>query len=88
MRFNSNASIREVAGETAIFLQGSKAGDLTKVIGLNDASLFLWENLANLEFDFTDVKNLLMERYDVSVDVAETDAKLWIETLKKHSIII
>lgn len=88
MRFNSKVCVKEIVGENAFFLQGSKAGDVTKVIGINDSSLFLWNHLKNKDFTIEDIVVLLCDRFSVSRDVALKDAQAWVSTLSKNSIII
>ena len=88
MKIDSQYKLREVVSEKLILVQGSNPGDLTKVIALNDTSVYLWDALHEKEFELSDVVCLLTSRYEVDESVALADATKWVETFKAHGIII
>ena len=87
MRILPKYKVRNVAGENIVLLQGSKPGDMTTVIALNETSLYLWNSLAGREFEQNDVVALLTERFDIDDATAAKDAAEWVATLRKHSIL-
>ena len=87
MRIKEGYKIRNIAGESVIVSIGALNVNLTKVISLNPTSVWLWEKLGNEEFDADKVAGLLIENYDVDNDLALTDAKAWIESLRKANLI-
>ena len=87
MKINKNHKLRDLAGEKIIFVQGTKDKELSKVMTLNETSVFLWENLYEKDFSEDDVMNLLVENYEVNPDTAQNDAKAWVEKLKSYGVI-
>ena len=87
MKIKEEYKVREIAGEYVVIVQGSYGADMTKVIALNDSSLYLWESLEGEEFSEDDVASLLIERYEVEEDVAHRDAKLWVERLVECGLV-
>ena len=87
MKINPKYKVRNVVNEHVILIQGGAAGDTSKVIALNETSLYLWENLQGKEFELLDVVRLLTDRFEVEETVAEKDAANWVETFKQHEII-
>ena len=87
MKINKNHKLRDLAGEKIIFVQGTKDKELSKVMTLNETSVFLWENLYEKDFSENDVMNLLVENYEVNPDTAQNDAKAWVEKLKSYGVI-
>ncbi|MDO4218314.1 MAG: PqqD family protein [Bacteroidales bacterium] len=88
MRFKSNVLLRDVAGEKALFLQGRRVGEMTKVIALNESSLLLWDKLNNSDFVVEDVAKVLMEHYEVDSERALADASRWIERLSEQGLFV
>ena len=80
--------VRQVSGENIVLIQGSHPGDMTRVIALNDTSLYLWNNLYDRDFSIEDIVSLLMEKYDVNDTTARADASEWVKTLKEHNIVV
>lgn len=90
MKFKDGLKIRNIAGQKVIIKQGKLSNDqvdMTRVISLNDTSVFLFEELQEKEFTMEDVKNLLLEHYDVEEEVAVTDSKAWIEKLSECQLL-
>ena len=87
MRINPKYKVRKVADENIVLVQGANPGDMTTVIALNESSLYLWNSVADRDFETNDISQLLMERYDVDPETAAKDASNWIETLQKHQIL-
>ena len=50
MKIRDEYKVREIAGEHVVIMQGRYGADMTKVISLNESSLFLWNELAGREF--------------------------------------
>ena len=65
MRIREAYKVREMAGEHVVIMQGRKGVDMTRIISLNDSSLYLWNALAGKDFEVEDVTRLLTDRYEV-----------------------
>ena len=75
MRIKEEYKVREMAGEHIVVMQGRYGVDMTKVIALNETSLWLWNRLQGREFGTDDVRDLLLGEYDVDAETAERDAQ-------------
>ena len=81
MKINPNYKVRNVAGENIVLLQGKMGGDMTRVVGLNNSALMLWNKLQGVDFSVDDAVNIITEQYEVERPVALEDVKKWIQTL-------
>lgn len=81
MKINEKYKVREMAGEHVVIMQGRYGADMTRVISLNESSLYLWNELQGKEFKVADVAALLVGRYGIDVQTAERDAAAWVEKL-------
>lgn len=88
MKIKEGYKIREIAGENVLIMQGRYGMDMTKVITLNETSVFLWNKLLDINFEITDVVNVLIEQYDVSSEIAEKDVEIWLNELKECNLIV
>ena len=91
MRIKEEYKVREMAGEHIVVMQGRYGVDMTKVIALNETSLWLWNRLQGREFGTDDVRDLLLGEYDVRrfefADAAERDAQAWVARLKTCNLV-
>ena len=87
MIFKEGYKVRSMAGENVVIMQGSAGSDMTRIISLNDSSLLLWNELQGKEFEVADVAAILVETYGIDTEVAERDAKAWVEKLAECGLI-
>ena len=87
MKFKEGYKVRSMAGENVVIMQGSAGSDMTRIISLNDSSLLLWNELQGKEFEVADVAAVLVEAYGIDTEVAERDAKAWVEKLAECGLI-
>lgn len=87
MKINEAYKVREMAGEHVVIMQGRYGADMTRVISLNESSLYLWEALQGREFEVEDAAALLIERYGIDSETASRDAAAWVEKLKACKLI-
>ena len=87
MRINNKYKLRKVAGESVVIMQGAYGLDLTKIISFNETSEWLWNELADKDFNQNDVEALLMSKYEVEETTAKKDSIAWIEKLLKYNLI-
>lgn len=88
MKLNDQYSVKEIAGEKVIILQGRHGADLTKLISLNPTAEFLWNVLSGKEFLVEDIAAALMQEYDIDETTAANDAKKWYNQLKELQLIL
>jgi len=81
MKLIPNLTLREIAGEKMLVLQGTGGIDLTKVVMLNSTAEYLWNALQEREFQNEDVEELLIQRYGIETNQAKNDAGVWIQSI-------
>lgn len=87
MRFKEGYKVREIAGEHVVIVQGKLGSDVTRVVALNETSLYLWNKLVGEDFDAAAVRDLLLERYDIDERIADMDAVRWISKLRNCGLL-
>ena len=86
MKFKSEYKVRSMAGENVVIMQGNAGSDMTRIISLNETSLLLWNKLQGRDFEVADVAALLVEEYAIENEVAEADAKAWVDKLVESGL--
>lgn len=87
MRIRDEYKVREIAGEHVVIMQGRYGADMTKVISLNESSLFLWNELQGSDFETADAARLLTERYGIDEATALRDAEAWTKSLEACNLV-
>ena len=81
MKIKEELAIRKMAGESVLIMQGRFGLDMTKVVSFNATAEWLWHTLSGKTFTLDDVTRLLVERFEVDAETAESDAKEWVDKL-------
>lgn len=79
--------MRSVAGENVVIMPGAESTDMTRVVGLNESALMLYNRLKGREFGLDEVVGLLTEVYAVEDAVARRDAEAWLDEMKKNNML-
>ena len=87
MKISEKFKVREMAGEHVIIMPGRVGADMTRILALNDSSLYLWETLRGRDFTTEEAAGLLTERYEVDAETALQDAGQWIARLAECGIV-
>ena len=87
MRINSRYKLRNLAGESVLFLQGEVDGETSKLMTFNEASVLLWNNFCNKDFETEDIVNFILSEYDIDEQTARKDAQEWVEDLRKNGVL-
>lgn len=87
MRINEKIKVRQVVGENIVIMPGSQSTDMTRVVALNESALLLYNTLKGQEFELEDVAQALLKEYDVAETNARTDARAWVDEMKKNNLI-
>ena len=88
MKLIPDLTLREIAGEKMLVLQGAAGVDLTKVVMLNSTAEYLWNSLPEKEFQNEDVEELLIQKYGIAKDQAKIDAGAWIQSMVNAGLIV
>ena len=86
MKISEKFKVREMAGEHVIIMPGRVGADMTRILALNDSSLYLWETLRGRDFT-TEAAGLLTERYEVDEATALRDAQAWAGKLAECGVL-
>lgn len=87
MRIKSEYKVRQIAGENVVILQGRGDSDMTQIIALNESSLLLWNGLEGKDFVTEDVAALLCANYEVTEEVAASDAQAWVKRMQECGLV-
>lgn len=87
MKINEKFKVREMAGEHVIIMPGRVGADMTRILALNDSSLYLWERLRGRDFTTEEAAGLLTERYEVDEATALRDAQAWTGKLAECGVL-
>jgi hypothetical protein len=87
MRIKKGLTIKDIAGERVLIIQGLVGADMTKIISFNASSEWLWKALSGKDFTEDNVAELLVEQYGIDRETAQTDADRWIKQLSDANLI-
>ena len=77
MKISEKFKVREMAGEHVIIMPGRCGADMTRILALNDSSLYLWEALGGKDFTTGDVDEATAQR----------DAEAWAAKLAECGVL-
>ncbi len=75
MKAKEKFKLMNICGENIIIAEGKENIDFSKIISMNDSSVFLWNKIGNNDFTNEDLANWLTEEYEVKYDDALADCK-------------
>lgn len=88
MRLKENLNIRKI-GNDYFIVSGSDAGlDYTRVVTLNPSAFYLINEVQSKEFTQDDWVALLLDKYEVDREQAESDVAQLVQTLTKAGVIL
>lgn len=79
---DSNIVSRKIADEVILVPIRQNVGDLENIFTLNEVGTFIWE-LINGKRKVKDIKEMIVEEFDVSPQVAEKDLMEFIQQLEE-----
>lgn len=83
MRIKQGFKIRTVGTEHIVTGEGLAQINFNKLISLNASAAFLWKEIEGKEFDIQFLANLLVSKYNITLEQALKDAleitNSWIE---------
>ncbi len=87
MRISSKYKVRDMAGQHVVIIQGRNGEDMTRIISLNETSLYLWNGMYGRDFEVSDVCDALVSGYGIDRTLAEKDARAWCDKLKECGLL-
>ncbi|MBQ0031050.1 MAG: PqqD family protein [Bacteroidales bacterium] len=86
MKFIKDLELRKLSDNTyTIEYVGSN--DFDKIVTLNASAAYLFKSLINQDFSEISISNLLVDKYGIDKDAADIDAKSFIESWQKASLV-
>ena len=81
--------MRTVGNLYVLVPEGPELINFSKVISLNETAKYLWESVLEREsFTAEDLKNLILDKYDIDEGTAEKDAAKLLEEWIKAGIVL
>ena len=87
MKIKKGCELRHVCGENIIVAYGKENIDFNKVISLNESATYLWENIADKDFDAETLASLLQQEYEVDAETAKHDAQALLDEWVKVGLV-
>lgn len=73
MKFRKGLTLKNICGENVIVAEGLENIDFGKMLILNESAKYLFEQVNGREFTAEELETLLMEKYEVELDVVRKD---------------
>lgn len=86
MKIKSGFILRTVAGNNVVVAIGEQSKNFNGVIKLNESGLVLWNKLS-AGADKAELVLALLDEYDITADIAETDVDRFVGVLRDAGAI-
>lgn len=86
MKIVKEMSLREIAGEHILIPMGQTAMEFSGLVNLNGSALLLWNRMQE-ECTEEDLRDLLLQEYEVDEETAMTDVRLFLDKLRREGIL-
>ncbi len=87
MKIKKGFDKQDVCGHHVIVATGMENIDFSKVVSLNDSAAVMWDAAQGKDFSEADMAKALTDEYDVSEEVALTDARATLAQWKEIGLI-
>lgn len=74
MNTKKGITLRSLGDEYILIAEGIEAKNFRNMVTLNESAALLWKEVEGREFDAHTLAQILMDNYDISLEVAEHDA--------------
>jgi hypothetical protein len=88
MKIRKELNVQKVGGENVILLSGRYGLDTTRIVSLNETSLWLWNRFAGSgDFTVEEVAEALAREFGIGRRLADDDALAWVDMMRTNSLI-
>lgn len=87
MKTKKGYTLRPLGQEYILVAEGLDVVDATRMISMNATAAFLWEEVADREFDAQTLVDLLIENWDVSPEIAEKDIAALLKSWERAEVL-
>lgn len=88
MKIKNELRVQNIGGENIILLQGTHGVDTTKIVSLNQTSLWLWEVFTDKDFTTDELADSLIKKFGIDPELAKKDAAHWVDVLTRNQLIV
>ena len=74
MKIKEGFKMRKLGREHILVAEGSGLVNFNRMVSFNDTAAYLWEALTGREFAVEDIRQLILDRYEVDERTADADA--------------
>lgn len=74
MKIKEGFRMRRLGREYIVVPEGTGLVNFNRMISFNDTAAYLWEALSGKEFSVEDIRQLILDRYEVDEQTAAADA--------------
>lgn len=67
--------MRKLLNEYIVVPESGRLVNFNKMISFNSSAAYLWESVGDRDFTIEDLKQLLLDKYEVNPETAENDAR-------------
>ena len=86
MKLKKNLTVRKIGDEYMMVSDSGAELDYTRVISLNESAAYLVQEVGQKEFTKDEWVTLLMDKYSVERELAETDVQALIDKFSKEGL--
>lgn len=83
MKIKDGFTLRQICGEYVVVGEGLAQVNFNKMLSLNESAAYLWKAVQGKEFTAQDLVKLLLDKYEVSEEIAAKDVEkliaIWLE---------
>ena len=87
MKTKKGYRLRQLGTEYILVAEGLEVMGANRMIYMNETAAFLWEAVEGKTFDTETLAKLLVDEYDISMEVAEKDVTALLQTWNKAGVI-
>lgn len=87
MRIKEGFILRSICGEYVVVGEGLSQVNFNKMLSLNESAAYLWKEAEDRDFTEEDLVQLLLDRYDVSPELAASDVRKLLETWISEGVV-
>ncbi len=87
MKIKNGFVLREMCGEKIVTGVGMEHINFNKLISLNESAAYLWEELAGKEFTVKDMATLLVNHYEIDMELAMKDSENLCKAWEKAGVL-
>jgi hypothetical protein len=86
MKIKEGFTLRQICGEWVVVGEGLAQVNFNKMLSLNETAAYLWQEVQGKEFTEQDLTNLLLDKYEVTPEVAAADVNRLVGIWKEQGV--